>query len=527
MQTIYATHLPLPTMAEGEELNAAIRGLSTWVHRRFDVGLAPLTGGTATTEQANVNWSLLNGDAGGLFGVWVDQPDPRLATWRWRTYIDLGVENREAWFRVRVNLYTTQEGVLTLPDVAAGRPGVVRELVDSLYIEQDGRKLGSVIDVAQAGIEDFLTFVESPDRQLPVVAISSGDGEEVVIDPVRAADRLLGLAHVAVLDFDAAWALTNAFGKRLSCFGGAVRVYWPAFSPKDDPYRHRLYVGGALTFHGPEGLLREIFDLLGRLAGLGIDEPKLRRTLILERRKAEIDRQAEERATAMARAAEVVKDSDYISATEFTEFARQYDELSEDIKKLRFDALGVEHELDRVRAERDEARRQIVELSRNYPPGATVATAIVDVDEASPRSVLEAVERARSEARATVYLDEAFESAGASEYGDPQRVFDDLRLIDEVARDWAAGDLAAGPTVALTQRSSAFRRDISQTAKTTYGTDYERVWNDETVMLGPHLRRGVGSVASILRIYMYMDTSQHKIVIGHVGRKLRDDSNRN
>jgi hypothetical protein len=46
-------------------------------------------------------------------------------------------------------------------------------------------------------------------------------------------------------------------------------------------------------------------------------------------------------------------------------------------------------------------------------------------------------------------------------------------------------------------------------------------------MLGPHLVRGVGAVASILRIYMHFDNERQRIVVGHVGRKLRDDSNRN
>jgi hypothetical protein len=46
-------------------------------------------------------------------------------------------------------------------------------------------------------------------------------------------------------------------------------------------------------------------------------------------------------------------------------------------------------------------------------------------------------------------------------------------------------------------------------------------------MLGPHFAHDVGSPSEILRIYWYADPDERVFVIGHVGRKLRDDSNRN
>jgi predicted flap endonuclease-1-like 5' DNA nuclease len=523
MQTTYATHLPLPSQPDGHELDAAIAALRAWVQRRFRITIEPLVGGRAERDGVHVEWTLLTGEAGGLFGTWIDQPDAD-PLWRWRTYADLGVQHGAAWFRVRVQLYSTEEGLLTVPHVGAGRPGVVRELVRELGIELDGHRLGPPIDVTRDAAEDYVAFIEDPQRRLPIVAISADADGEPFIDPVRTADRLLGLAHVAALDDDGAWAVTKALGKRLSCYQGAVRIYWPGFGRGDDPYHHRLYVFGALDVLGPDGLQGELFDQLGRLAGLSIDEPVLRRALILERRAAEVDQRVEERAETLARVANAAAAEGAVTAEEFAEFAKEFEALETTVTLVEQDALEGQVEVERLRAERDAARRQVAELSRAFAQaGAAEAPEVVE----PPATVLEAVERARAEAEQTVYLPEALKSAEASEYDDPSRVLDDLRLIEGVARDWASGLLPMGPHEAFRERTAAYRADISQTAETQYATDYEREWKGFRVTLRPHLRRGTGAVSSIMRIYMHFDTESKQIVVGHVGRKLRDASNRN
>jgi hypothetical protein len=48
------------------------------------------------------------------------------------------------------------------------------------------------------------------------------------------------------------------------------------------------------------------------------------------------------------------------------------------------------------------------------------------------------------------------------------------------------------------------------------------------VQMGPHLYRGgVGARPTILQIYWYKGDINKKLVVGHVRRKLRDDSNSN
>ncbi len=526
MQIVYATHLPLPNLTNGSQLDAAIAALRSWTHRRFGSTLEPFSGGQADVGGVRITWDLMTGEAGGLFGVWIDQSDSYANLWRWCTYADIGVEHGQAWFRVRVQLYTQEEGLLTTPQVLSGRPGVVREIVDTFDIELDGRPLGRLAKVTGASADEYLRFLEDANRRLPVVAISADPKNDTFLDPTRVADRLLGLAHVAVLDRDAAWDITNTIGRQLSVYQGAVRIYWPGFTTADEPRRHRLYLDGALDFLGTEGLQQELFDVLGRLAGLSLDEPGLRRALTLERRRCQMEQRVEERAASLARVANAAATAGSVSAAEFAEFAKEYEELEEAATTYEQDALEAQRENNQLRSERDAAREQVIELSRAFADQAGSAP-VIAAAERPARTVAEAVERARTEAQHVVYLPEALRSASESEYEDPTRLLEDLRLIEEIAQDWALGELAQGPHNAFKQRSSAYRPGISQTAKTTYKSDYERSREGRTFLLGPHLRRGIGPVSAIMRIYMYFDTRSIKIIIGHVGRKLRDDGNRN
>jgi len=66
---------------------------------------------------------------------------------------------------------------------------------------------------------------------------------------------------------------------------------------------------------------------------------------------------------------------------------------------------------------------------------------------------------------------------------------------------------------------------IGESAETKYRSDYEIKIGNQKVLMGPHLRRCTGSPVEILRIYWYVDDATKQIFVGHVGRKLRDQSN--
>lgn len=134
--------------------------------------------------------------------------------------------------------------------------------------------------------------------------------------------------------------------------------------------------------------------------------------------------------------------------------------------------------------------------------------------------------RAQAACQYLVFLPEAFSSASASQYKRPVQVLDDLLALDRVAGAWQRGELSCDfKSACANEGLTGYRNGISQTARQKYEGDYRRQYEGELVMLGLHLGRGVGAVTEILRIYWYADPEERVFVVGHVGEKLRDDSN--
>lgn len=64
-----------------------------------------------------------------------------------------------------------------------------------------------------------------------------------MVDVRELASDLAGSAHVMVIDWDVTYEFSRIVGDEWSCFGGAVRIYWPGLFDfeTDDPYVHPLY----------------------------------------------------------------------------------------------------------------------------------------------------------------------------------------------------------------------------------------------------------------------------------------------
>jgi hypothetical protein len=117
----------------------------------------------------------------------------------------------------------------------------------------------------KAGIELAAQVVQSA-RTIPLVVLSKTWGETALPGlEEHLAHDLAGLANVVVLDEETSWGLTNALGppqigKRLSCYSGAVRVYWPKFTVEDDPFAHPLWTADRLRAFSPDPAeTRELF----------------------------------------------------------------------------------------------------------------------------------------------------------------------------------------------------------------------------------------------------------------------------
>ena len=55
---------------------------------------------------------------------------------------------------------------------------------------------------------------------------------------------------VVEIDDETSWVLSETKGRDWSCYGGAVRLYWPFQGTPDDPYRHPLWTRTKLHWGG-------------------------------------------------------------------------------------------------------------------------------------------------------------------------------------------------------------------------------------------------------------------------------------
>lgn len=136
-------------------------------------------------------------------------------------------------------------------DVAPAAPGYIRQLVDTVGLTNGGRSLSSLpwrIRDEQAE-NAFVDLLAAPTRRLPVVVVSVMNwlNSELTIDLNVLAAGLCGLADVVAILPKTSWTLTEQFGKRLSVFDRAVRIYMPGFDGAADPYVHPLWLGTRLT----------------------------------------------------------------------------------------------------------------------------------------------------------------------------------------------------------------------------------------------------------------------------------------
>lgn len=533
MQFVYAAHVPVAPrpgsdMTPDEGFRSVVAG---WAKGRLGIQIDDWRAGQAEGRNAQAQWVTLYGDAGRLRRLEVSHTDPA-GPWSWRIVTWLGEASGSSWLRVRIGLDPKVDGIVMDPNISVGAPRFIQALGEQFTLAIDGRELGSWWQVSESGVRSYVQFLESPERRLPVVAITRQPSTPTPVAPEQLARRLAGIAHVAAVEPAATYGVSDAITPTRSVFGGAVRLYWPGFRRDSRPYSHPLFMPSGRYLHS-DSFVDDLAARLGRSAGLFLGPPQLEGELRREevlRGAEEARRKQEERQQRQQEAKE--KAAGGLSAEEFEVFSRDFEaeaarraELEERVAELE---LNLEEERE-LRIRQESAHREAWQSLAGGASDSTVSVAAVEPPrEREPETVREAVEIAASRCPDLVFTQSAYESADESQFGSPKDVLGDLLLLQDVAQQWASGTMGGDFRNAFDGRHSNFRSGISQTAATQYGSDYTVSYNGTTVQMGPHLcRGGVGAPPTILRIYWYKDDATKKLVVGHVGRKLRDESNPN
>ena len=122
----------------------------------------------------------------------------------------------------------------------------------------DGWSVPSEVErLASPQVEDYVDKVLlNSNRNLPVIMVSPDLWHgRCAVDAAARFERVKGFAHVTMLaDKWAAFKLTDVVEKPLSCYDGAVRVYWPGLKLDDNPFQHKLFLPETIRYHSEQGL---------------------------------------------------------------------------------------------------------------------------------------------------------------------------------------------------------------------------------------------------------------------------------
>lgn len=175
--------------------------------------------------------------------VWIiraEDPDKTVPGRIWSTEVAVAqFASAAPVFTLRLVASSTEPNLDIDPHV----PGFVLQLIKSPGLASGNfHKLTErpVVVRTDSAVQLLIEALLDPARKLPVIVLSvpssSNDPQKPLVDAETLAKATTGLALVVVLPAHFSWALTERFGKQLSAYEGAARVYLPGFTEDANPF---------------------------------------------------------------------------------------------------------------------------------------------------------------------------------------------------------------------------------------------------------------------------------------------------
>ncbi len=196
-------------------------------------------------EEAKLDCGSFQTEKGLLLGARLSHPDKFDPSIRWSTEIVAKVPSEEGAVGFScVNRVGQVNGYYTRVNRDPSRPRIVRDVL-ARWKGSHGLPLSTTAAVLRVGEEQrLLSALNDENRTRPLVFISCQNREErAIVDAEGVADWLSGIAHVVVAEnSQVSWNLGSLLPSRLNAWDGAVRIYWPSFSPADSQWKHKLWL---------------------------------------------------------------------------------------------------------------------------------------------------------------------------------------------------------------------------------------------------------------------------------------------
>ena len=487
-----------------------------------------------------------------LFVLMWEHGDREDALFRWRTHVSLATEGSDVEAAVRVEVLDADGNALTDPNRSdyplPDRPRIVPMLIEQFDCYFGTEPLTSRarhVSEREAAQFTWQTILH-PERSLPVVVVSMQRAGRQENDPTpspsRLAGRLAGLATVVVYEPEATWELGRMLGRRFACFNGATRIYWPHWSPDDDPYTHDLWLADVSLSESQTS--QAIFDRctefvvqMPRYAGQrvienasvrarekreldsfrGLVEDEVMRTHVkpLFARVDQLEREREDLHRQLDAAAQATKVAD-----ETREWNQQ---LESENQRLSNELRGRNADVTLLQQDKENLRTQlsVFLLGEGDDDGAADQRAEAIPADEGMGTIRDVVDDARSRFDHLRFLNRALESARASNYERPDELLRTFEVLEDLAVKRSRGSIGDDVAGWLRSRGIDFAPRESPTVMSRWG-DQRRVTDDDGTVweMEPHIKLGGGRGKHILRIHLDWDEQNSHWVIGHVGKHL-------
>jgi len=521
MRAIYRTSFELRAASPTQDL---FRGFAEavwrWVYDRRDLGLCfreEKIAGTCTLPQVTINdryrVESLHVESKGLraWGLVFAHPEAFNQDLTWVSELVLSKEPDGKHYFSFSQLVGRHDGGIAPLHRTPGRPRIIKTLVKDFVAYSGGIRLFShpfPLRLKEDQIAHFIRILELPKRIHPVVFVSIHEqSSRPLINVAELADHLSGLAHVIVAENAAvAGMLSSKMPHWLTCFDGAVRVYWPGFRRAAQPVQHPLWTAQDLADEVDFDSGRFADKILASIAEVSVYSVppyfySWERLQSLDRKR--IIAEAKDNKDWQALAQELDKENSAKEAA-LAQVRLQLQQINEDLFKERQLTAAYRQALEDRKAGKTAANEEQL-------PVATVAEAIDRVKQRYAGQIVFALNN---------------KSDSKTPFREPGEVF--------TALEW----LATFYVEARTGRQRCPRLD-HELAQTLPGWDYRARQSDGTVGQNPEwyrctwegrryeIEEHIGFGASkrpeeTIRIAFAWDSGRKTVVVGYVGQHQRN-----
>jgi len=321
-------------------------------------------------------------------------------------------------------------------------------------------------------------------------------------------EDLVGIAHIAHITSIDAVDSFNAYCNGKVLDKNYVTILWP-------------HPAQPMTFHTVTPNREQIENPILEAAALQPDIPT----------------QAPPRFSTSRPAQSVLPTPTPVVAQATTDLTPVVEQLKRTVNEHQLHIEQLDDALEEVEAERDEFAELLEEkeveaeelstevaLLRGRLAELTVLTVDLDAELARARpdrvlrTVLDAVNRARSECKHLEFLPTAFTTANELQGPNPRQVLQDLKALDNAVANWRRDVFPIAGLQSYLRDSAGldFAPRISEDTHHRHGEWYSALHKNKQIHIGAHLRRGKNR--TLIRIYMHVDTAEKSIVIAKIVR---------